>query len=233
MKYPKSRCAVGAVFCAGLAAAGLPSVLAEGKGNGLRGDNAPGPSPSSIKDPVESAPPLPGGRPFDDTKRAVNQSIDDVRANVPAPPSNVRVKVERIAPPGLDPGSMPTGRVNALLAAPLDARNVAPALRTTPVAMRARVVADVEARLHAAESALGTMEKSEPEMSAESRARFKSAAEDAKQKAKALRRSAQAARKANDQEWDGARARLAADYEAYTASLARIDQLGGVKSPIR
>lgn len=239
MKHPKFRCPTYVVLCAGLAAAGLPSVFADSKGNGSRENSLPAPTPPGMKDgggesraPV---PPLPSGRPFDETKRAVGQSIDDVRANIPAapgppaPPSNVRIKVESITPPG----SLPTGRGNALLAAPLDVPNFAPSVRATPVAMRARVVADVEARIHAAESALGSMEKSEPEMSAAGRAQFKSAAEDAKAKAKALRKSAQAARKANEQEWESARARLAADYEAYAASLARIDQLDGAKMPIR
>jgi hypothetical protein len=161
----------------------------------------------------------------------------------PEAPSNVRITVQRYSPADAagttaqkgktDPSSLPTGRAREPVAAALDAQNFAPALRAASVASRSHVVSAIESRLASAETALSNVEKSTSEMSDDGRREFRALSDAAKERAKALRQSVEVARRANENEWDGARAQLAADYHAYAASLARIDSVRGVAPPVR
>jgi hypothetical protein len=84
---------------------------------------------------------------------------------------------------------------------------------------------DVEQRLAASESAVAAARNSMSQMSATGRQSFNTAADEVKAKAKDLRKSLKEARKASATEWDSARAQLAADFDAYAASLARMDAI--------
>jgi hypothetical protein len=148
----------------------------------------------------------------------------------PEAPSNVRIKAQR-GP--IDPSSMPTGRLREAVAAALDVQNFAPTLRAATIASRGQVITAIESRVGSAETALHAIEKSTAEMSEDGRRQFTAASGEAKAKARALRQSVEAARRANENEWDGARAQLAADYYAYAAALARIDSARGVAPPAR
>jgi hypothetical protein len=95
------------------------------------------------------------------------------------------------------------------------------------------LITDVESRVTAAEAALDAVEKSTDDMSAGGREQFKSATNEARAKAKALRKSMDVARGATEEEWEGARAQVAADYHAYAAALSKIDSVMGVAPPGR
>lgn len=212
MKYPKKRCTAW-VIMTGLLAAGIFPAQAQPKGQPAAPDGPPVNAPSNSE-----------RRP-------------------PGAPSNVRIKVQRVSPTAeagatsqagpTQPASLPTGRARQAVAAALDAQNFAPTLRAATVASRGPLITGIESRVASAETALSTVEKSPAEMSEDGRRQFKAASEEARERAKALRKSVKAASRANENEWDGARAQLAADYHAYAAALARIDSASGVAPPAR
>lgn len=153
----------------------------------------------------------------------------------PAPPGQVTVKSQTKAatpavPPVGDPVLTPTGRSQGAWTAPVDPAKLGADIRATSLSSRDHVIADLESRLSATETALSGLEGPSREMTAEGRKHFKALSDDVKDRARALRKSAQAARKASEQEWDSARAQLAADYEAYAAALARAD---AAAAPVR
>jgi hypothetical protein len=175
--------------------------------------------------------PFPAERRFDDVKPADGQAIDNLPPNTPAtniepPVPEARVAVlqgpSTPAPTAVaDATLLPTGRV--AVATSFDAATVTPTIRTATVANRNQVIADIESRITASESAVGSMRNTASQMGTEARRQFNAASDDVKEKAKALRKSLAAAKKATDQEWESAKAQLASDFEAYGAALGRID----------
>jgi hypothetical protein len=250
MNHLSTRSRVSFVFVAGALVTALTPARADSK-SAPPLPNPPSHTPPAVSKDVSTpnrlpAPPL---QPLPTARESVAQkaeSLPDAPAvSPPLPPSlpsSVRIRAERSPAPGsanppapgvaADQGLTPTGRMNPAIATNLESRTVVPALRSATIETRGNVFTDLESRLNAADSALNSVERSTAEMSAEGRKQFKAASDEAKDRAKALRKSVQAARKANATEWESARAHLAADYEAYAAALARIDQATGV-SPRR
>lgn len=252
MKYPKNRCTTWLMVAAGLLTAGASAVAADPKGPPAQANNPTVITPPTVKDGSnESRDPFPAARQFDETKGPSAQAREQAPVSTPAtenrrppaPPSNVRIRVDRNpaaenvaeaqAKSGAERGLSPTGRSQAAIAASLDSQNFAPTLRAATVASRGQVITDIEGRIASAETALNAVEKTTTAMSADGRKQFKAASDDAKEKAKALRKSVQEARRASEEEWESARAQLAADYHAYAASLARIDSATGVAPSAR
>ena len=95
------------------------------------------------------------------------------------------------------PGLAPTGQTSATMS--LDAARVAPTIRVASFSNREQVLSDIETRIATVSATAGTA---------------------AKEKERALRASIQNARSASAQEWENARAKVAADYEAYAQALA-------------
>ena len=195
-------------------------------------------TPPAVKDGTAEATraPFPSSRQFDNDKgpnpKALENAPDSTPATEPrvAPPTDVRVKREMPAPNDTkvtlpapaDPGSLPTGRTTAAVATTIDPK-LGRSIRDTTVATRDQLMTDIESRITASENAVSAINKTTREMSAAGREQFRAASDDVKEKAKALKKSMQAARKASGPEWESARTQLAADYDAYVAALARID----------
>lgn len=182
--------------------------------------------------------PFPADRPFDDTKAPDGQAVDqELPPNTPAteppapPPPTVAIfQADR---PASEATLSMTGRPTVGIATSLDAPRVTTTIRGQSDTARDQLIADIETRLDASQTALRGFRSSTREMSAESRDQFEAAADDLKAKEKALKKSLKAARKADAQEWNNARTQLAADYEAYAAAAARIDALAGIAPATR
>lgn len=199
-------------------------------------------TPPAVKDGSNwSRAPFPAQRQNDDVKSPDGRAIDNLPPNTPA--SNVEppkpaptVAILQPAPSptvtATDPGVLPTGRPTVAVASTLDATQFGPTIRAGTHASRDQLIADIESRVKASETAVSSFRSSMSEMSADGRKAFNAAADDVKDKAKALRKSIKAAQKASASEWDSARAQLAADYDAYAAALARIDSTAGL-TPVR
>jgi hypothetical protein len=248
MKYPKNRCTSWLI--AGLLTAGATAIGADPKGPPAQANNPPVITPPTVKDGSnESRAPFPAARQFDETQGPSAQAREQAPVSTPAtenrrppaPPSNVRIKVQRV-PPGenvaqarakadAEPVLTPTGRSQTAIAASLDSQNFAPTLRAATAASRGKLIGEVESRIASAETALSAVEKSSAEMSESGRKQFKSASDYAKRKAEMLRKSIHAARNASEDDWESARAQLGADYHAYAAALAQIDSVTGVAPP--
>lgn len=233
MKHSHSRLvtsfAIGALLATGLSSASAqsnqrPTVI----------------TPPAIKDGSNwSRAPFPAARPFDDVQGPNGKAIDELGANSrvakiepPVPPARVAIMQPATTPSptviAADPGLLPTGRPTIAAATAINAHAFAPTIRSASISTREQVLADIEARMKTSEEAMGSFRSSAAQMSADGRRTFKAADEEVKDKAAALKKSIRAARKANQTEWDSARAQLAADYEAYGAALARLDVAAGV-----
>ncbi len=247
MKYPKIRCAVVVLF-ASLVSLSSEGASAEPKGSPGQANNSTSSTPSTATEErsdnrgaASASQPSAESRAATAHRREVHESVPASNPR-PAAPSNVRIKVQTSSPAtqasgpaasAVDPSSLPTGRSRTSVAAAIDAQNFAPTLRAATPATRGKLITDVESRIVAAEGALEGVEKSTAEISADGRAQFKAATIEAREKAKALRRSMEVARGAADEEWEGARAQIAADYHAYAAALSRIDSALGIAPPGR
>ena len=234
MKYPHIRFTtslfMGALVVTGLSIASAQSTPAKPDTN-----KPTVVTPPAVRDgSTEIRAPFPSARQFDDAKGPNVNALENAPTSTPAtdlappaPPSNVKITVEK--PARADPGLLPTGRTNVSIAASLGSETFT--LRNTTIATRDRIFTDLESRMTSAENTLSSLDKTASEMSAEGRKQFKTASDDVKEKAKALKKSVQAARKAGGQEWNEARAQLASDYEAYAAALASIDTARGLPPP--
>ena len=228
MKHPHTRfitLAIGAI------AAVLPSVSAQSETRPVVI------TPPAINDGSNwSRAPFPAARKFDDVKAPDGQAVDKVGANAPAaniepptPPARVAILQPTPAPSLTEtPGLMPTGRTTVAVSTAVDAATFAPTIRSSMLSSRDPLLADIETRMSTSEKALASMRSSTNQMSAEGRQQFTVASDDVKEKSKALKKSIKEARKASDQNWETARAQLAADYEAYAAALARVDATAGI-----
>lgn len=126
-----------------------------------------------------------------------------------------------------DAALSPTGRTTVSAASSLESTRIAPSIRAATFASRESTVADIDARLTASEKSLAAMRSSSAEMSASGKTQFKTADDVVKEREKTLRSSIRAARNASESEWDSARSKLAADYEAYASALASADAAAG------
>lgn len=214
-----------------LASAGISTALAQSQSSGKPTVMSP---PAVNNGSNWSRAPFPAQRLFDDVKAPDGAAIDNLPPNTPAtnvepPPPPARVAIMQPTPAptvtATDPGLLPTGRSTVAVATTLDATTFAPSLRAAPHSSRDTIIADVETRLAASESAVASVRSSSSQMSAAGRQSFNAASDDAKDKAKALRKSLDKARKAGPTEWESARAQLAADFDAYASSLAHIDAM--------
>lgn len=237
MNYPKIRCVAAGV---GLTIILMGQSLLVSAETQPRTPSAPNPPAITVPGPkegnVERRAPVPSERSLDDTTRANAKAVDETTAapRKPAPPSNVRVSVQKISPNGEnlgDPTLTPTGRTRAPLATTLDVPRFTPTLRSATIAARPQVLSDLEAKLSASELALNSLEKSSPEMSTEGRARLRAVADEARESAKNLRQRLREARSADERAWTTVRSQLAEDYAAYAEALTRIDRVAG--SPAR
>jgi hypothetical protein len=182
--------------------------------------------------------PFPQHRPFDDVKAPDGNAIDPESApnspatEPPVPPAPT-VAVFQPTQPSSEATLAMTGRPTVGVATSLDATRVTASIRSQNETAREHLFTDIETRLNSSDNALREFRRSTSEMSATNRDQFQSAADDLKEKEKALKKSLKAARKASAQEWDSARAQLAADYEAYATAATRIDALAGIQPVVR
>lgn len=104
-------------------------------------------------------------------------------------------------------------------------------IRQMGVETREAVLSAVNARLDANERAVDRMERSARRLEGDVRTRANSALEDVRAKEKNLRNSLKEVRKASSAELTQARERLAADYEAYSQSIATAEaSLGSLET---
>lgn len=229
MKYPKTCLAVLALSATALSFAQTLSRPAKPDGS-----NA-------------SRAPFPAERPFDDVKPADGEAVDqgvppNTPATAPAPAPAPAIAVFGPAPEASASASVatstpaasaetlsPTGRSTVAVATSLESTRIVPSIRSATHASRDQVITDIEARLSAADKSLGSVRSSSSEMSATGRTQFKAAEDAAKEKEKALRDSIRAARNASSAEWESARSKLAADYEAYVAAVGSLDASAGLR----
>lgn len=150
----------------------------------------------------------------------------------PAPSTSTTAVV--ITPPAVttEAALSPTGRTTVSVASSLESTRIAPTIQAATFASRETTVADIDARLTASEKSLAALRSSSSEMSASGKTQFKTADDVVKEREKALRSSIRAARNASETEWDSARSKLAADYEAYASALASVDAAAGT-APVR
>ncbi len=231
MKYSHSRLVtsltIGALFATGLSnafAQSRPTVITR----------------PAVQDGSNwSRAPFPAARQFDDVKAPDAKPIDEVGANSPVaniepatPAARVAIMQPAVTPSptviAADPGLLPTGRSTVSAANSIQVTTFAPTIRMATLGSRESVLTDIEARVKTSDSAMDSFRSSAAQMSTDGRRTFKAADDQVKEKAAALKKSIRAARKANDAEWDNARAQLAADYEAYAAALAQVDLAAGV-----
>lgn len=191
-------------------------------------------TPPAVQDGSNwSRAPFPAQRRYDDLKSPDGQAIDQnspgnseaTNIEPPVPPARVAI-LQPTAPAGVavatattpEPVLAPTGRV--AVATTLDAATFGPSIRAATHANKNQIIADIESRLNATDAAIGNARSA---LSSSGRQAFATAEDTVKQKAKALRKSLDNARKASAAEWENARMQLAADFDAYAAAIANID----------
>jgi hypothetical protein len=233
MKYPNTRLALAAASLAALASFSSTSFAQDSR------------KPIVLTPPAvnngsnASRAPFPAARTFDDVKAPNAEPIDkNVAPNTPAtdqepnPLPEARVAIFQPAQPAgilADPGVLPTGRTSVVVATSVDSVTVVPAIRAGMFESREQVLTDIETRLKNSNTAMASIRSTSSSMSESGRMQFKAAEGQVKESEKALRKSIKAARKATAQEWESARAQLAADYEAYASALASVDTAAGVR----
>lgn len=246
MKYPNTCFAMLALVA--LAPAGLSSASAQ---------TATSRDPIVITPPAVqngsnwSRAPFPAARPRDDVRPADGQAIDlNVPPNTPAsdpepnPLPEPTVAIFQTAPAPAyatttvpapayatttvaEPVLTPTGRTG--VAVSLDASQTVAAINAGAYASREQLVADIESRMKAVDTAMKPMQDSTRQMSADGRTQYKAAEDEIKQAERALRNSLRAARRASATEWESARAQLASDFQAYASSVSRLDAAAGIR----
>ena len=98
---------------------------------------------------------------------------------------------------------------------------------------RAQVASDIEQRLDSQKDTLKSLKNEGKRLQGQARSDFNSAYDEVQAREKDLKRSLREARNASQDKWEGARSELAANYQAFTAALARAQtQVGtGVSLP--
>ncbi len=185
--------------------------------------------------------PFPAARPQNDVTPPNGEAFDQNMApntpsTTPEPEAPPPARVAILQPRGeqrvditTEPGSMPTGRVTTSAAASLEATRLEPTIRSATFETRDTIVSDIRTRVKQSDATVSQFRRTENQMSTEGRAQFQSAADDVKAREKALMKSLKAAERASNAEWDAARAQLVSDYDAYAASVARLDAAVGAR----
>lgn len=96
-------------------------------------------------------------------------------------------------------------------------------VQTADVQTRGEVIAQMEHELDASDNAIAAAKVRAKTLDADGKAQFDTAVNDAHARAKALKKSMKTAKKADADAWADSRAKLAADYDAYTKAMARVD----------
>jgi hypothetical protein len=231
MKYPKTYLALLALGGASLSFAQSTNTISPPpKPDGSVGSRAPFPqSRNDVKSPDGSA--------IDASAPAATVPAEPLPApavTVMGPTPSTTTTAVVVTPPAAttDAALSPTGRTMISAAASLESTRISPSIRAATFTSRESTVADIDARLTASEKSLAALRSSSSEMSASGKTQFKTADDVVKEREKALRSSIRAARNASETEWDSARSKLAADYEAYASALASVDAAAGT-APIR
>lgn len=177
--------------------------------------------------------PFPAQRRFDDLHAPDGQAID------PALPPNTSATHPPILPAPrvaiLEHGPAPraalaaTGLPATSLAAALDAPRVSSAILNQPTEARGQVIADVQTRITAADGAISTFEETSNQMDLANRRELTVATDATKEREAALFKTLRAARRANADQWEAARAELAADYNAFAAAATQVDAVTGMR----
>lgn len=219
------------LFIVGALAGGAVSALAQQATN----DNITViPRPRVSDGSNASRAPFPAERRFDDVKAPDGEAVDkdlppNTEATKPEEAPPVTVAILQSDRPAAEATLSMTGRPTVGVAASLEANRIGAAIRAQPEASREQLFTDIDTRLTTSTGALRGFRDSTSEMNATNRQQFEAAADDLKAKEKALKKSLKAARKADAQNWETARAQLAADYEAYAAAAARLDAMAGIQ----
>lgn len=94
-------------------------------------------------------------------------------------------------------------------------------IRGTSETSRDMLTAKVNAKIETGDRVLSDINRQARELRGDARTQFKAAADNVRDTEKALKRTLNDARKATNETWSEVQARLAADYEAYAAAVAR------------
>jgi hypothetical protein len=119
---------------------------------------------------------------------------------------------------GVQAGTAAAG-AGAQASAALDEQATLDGLQHQTMETRRQFVTEVDARLAASRKAQAEAFKSVRSFTGETRAKVNAAVDRVKSSEKALKHSLKAYRKASAEEWDNARAQLAADYKAYVNAV--------------
>jgi hypothetical protein len=153
------------------------------------------------------------------------------------PPNTPSTTPDPIAPPApafavlqprVAPGSMPTGRPTTSAAAALEPARMDAAIRNATFESRDDLVDGIRVRVRDSDAALTEFRATENQMSTEGRAQFKEQLRDVKAREHELDRSLRAAEDASSATWEGARAQLLADYDAYAGAVSQVDSAVGI-----
>ncbi len=176
--------------------------------------------------------PFPAARRENDTTPPNGMAFDlDMPPNTPSTtPEPIAPSAPRYAilQPRIPPGEMPTGIATMGASAALDPARIEPSIRNAMYDSRTELIDGIRARVRQSQSALSELKRTRSQMSAEGRAQFDAATSEARAREKTLAKSIRSASHASNTTWDSARAQLAADYDAYAASLAQIDASAGI-----
>lgn len=176
--------------------------------------------------------PFPAARWENDVTRPNDMAFDlDLPPNTPSTtPDPIAPPVPRFAilQPRVPPGEMPTGLVAIGASTALDPGRVEPTIRSATYESRDDLIDSLRLRVRQGQTTVAELRRNQSQMSAEGRAQFNAAMSEAKARGKRLDKSLRSAAGASSTSWDSARGQLAADYDAYAASLAQIDAAAGI-----
>lgn len=96
-------------------------------------------------------------------------------------------------------------------------------IRGAGVSAREHLATDIDRRIEASHDAMASMKSHAGMLEGSARADFKAATKDVAAREKALKASVKSARRASAEAWVDRRAEVAANYEAYTRSVARAE----------
>lgn len=127
---------------------------------------------------------------------------------------------------GLAVGAAQNANTNAGLSASLDTATMTSELRSSAMEHREQVLTTIDARVKSTQQSVDRLNRSANRLEARARDEYKAAVKELHVKEKALEKSLKDARKATADTWSDARAKLAADYEAYTQAVVHVEHTG-------
>jgi hypothetical protein len=126
-------------------------------------------------------------------------------------------------PANTEPALVPTGLVNISAAGATDAARIVPGVRVMAFDSRETLLPELNSRIDSTTAYMNANRDIMRDLTAGPRDRLKEAIADVEQRERAVRHSIKEAKKADANDWESARAQLAADYEAFGASAASFD----------